>query len=94
MPDQNILEEALGAVYGPRQAAYGHPRDNFRRIADLWNGWMRAHDSAFEFKPEDTADLLLLLKLARLIETPDHRDSHVDIAGYAAARARSIGVDE
>ena len=28
--------------------------------------------------------MMIGVKLARLIETPDHQDSYVDMAGYAA----------
>lgn len=89
----SVLGEAEAVVYGERAAVYGHPKDNFLRIAALWNGWLTARGIAYAFTPEDTADLLILVKLARLMATPDHRDSMVDIAGYAGARARATGVD-
>jgi hypothetical protein len=92
---ENILQEASKDVYGPRQAAYGHPRENFERTARLWNGYLFAKGSTdLLLAPEDVAHMMVLLKMARLIQTPDHRDSWVDIAGYAAAGARSVGVDE
>ena len=81
-------------MYGPRQAAYGHPRENFQRIAALWNGWLNARGVDYVFTAADTADFLVLVKMARLLESPAHRDSHVDIAGYAAARARAVGLDD
>jgi len=37
--------------------------------------------------------MMVLLKMARLMQTPDHRDSYVDMAGYAATGARVNGVD-
>ena len=81
-------------MYGPRQQAYGHPRDNFQRTADLWNGYMDARDpSRVDFDATDVAHMMILLKMARLIETPDHRDSYVDMAGYAATGARVVGID-
>lgn len=94
-----ILEEATAAVFGARQVAYGHPSVTFARIAHLWNGWLRANNvrdsrgGEFEFDPEDVADLFILTKLARLMEDPTHRDSHIDIAGYAEARARALNLD-
>jgi hypothetical protein len=90
----DIITEAHDAVHGPRQAAYGHPHVNFERIAALWNGWLDAKGAGFRFAPEDTADLLILVKMTRFIESPRHRDSHVDIACYAGARARAVGIDE
>jgi hypothetical protein len=38
--------------------------------------------------------MMILLKMARLMETPNHRDSYVDMAGYAATGARVVGIDE
>jgi hypothetical protein len=37
--------------------------------------------------PEQVALAMTCLKVARLIETPDHEDSWVDIAGYGACGA-------
>lgn len=85
----SILEEAQAVVYGPRQAAYGHPRDNFERTARLWTAYLAISVSAV-----DVAQMMVLLKMARLMESPDHRDSWVDMAGYAATGARVMGVDE
>lgn len=80
-------------MYGPRQASYGHPRENFRRTAALWNGYLAARGFVALIKPEDVAQMMVLLKMARLMQTPDHRDSIVDMAGYAATLARVTGVD-
>ncbi len=43
------------------------------------------------FEPRDVAMLMILLKIARLAETPNHRDSIVDIIGYAACYAEMVG---
>ena len=37
-----------------------------------------------EINPHDVYKCMIAVKLARLIETPDHLDSVVDIIGYAA----------
>lgn len=90
----NILTEAAAAVYGPRQSSYGHPRQNFQRTADLWNGYLRATGRQDDLTPVDVAQMMVLLKMARLMQTPDHRDSWLDMAGYAATGARVTGVDD
>ena len=91
----NVLQEASKLVYdGQRQKDYGHPKVNFARIANLWNGYFKAKGFDVELNPEDTSDMMLLLKMARLMETPLHRDSYVDMAGYVATRARCAGVDD
>ena len=83
------------AVYGPRQKAYGHPRDNFERTARLRNGYLFAckGNDAPLLNATDVAQMMVLLKMARLMQTPDHRDSIVDMAGYAATYARVVGAD-
>lgn len=81
----SVLLEAEEIVNGPRRAAYGHPRENFSRICDLWNAYLqgRPGGQAAPITPEDHALMMVLLKVARLQESPNHRDSVVDICGYA-----------
>lgn len=88
----NLLGEAEQAVRHRREN-YGSPARNFDRIAQLWNCYWQlrveqvapgAGDSIrLHFNSADVATMMRLVKEARLIETPDHRDSLVDIAGYA-----------
>ena len=86
-----LLREAESLVCGSRNTAYGDPEDNFRNIADSWNVFMWQRDPAtrsrLHFGPQDVAHMMILLKLARLATNPAHRDSLVDIAGYAACAA-------
>ena len=91
---QEVLDAASAAVNGSRDADYGKPEDNFSRIARLWNGHLinigliqPSPQKDGYLEPSDVAVLLLLVKVARLAETPNHRDSWVDIAGYAACGA-------
>lgn len=82
---RSVLMEAEEIVNGARRGAYGHPENNFGRIADLWNAYLRGKpDGPMPITPQDTALLMVLMKIARLLETPVHRDSVVDICGYAA----------
>jgi hypothetical protein len=78
----NILQEAEAAVFGPRQDSYGHPCDNFGHTAALWSAY-----KGVEFDAEDVALMMVLVKLSRL-KNGYHRDSVVDIAGYAATYER------
>lgn len=86
----DILAEAQRIVTGARRAAYGRPEDNFKRIADLWNAHMTNTGRPALFAPRDIAPLMILMKMARLAETPDHRDSIVDIIGYMACYAEMV----
>lgn len=89
---RKLLEEASEAVAGDRQLNYGAPEQNFQRIAELWTTWFRITASRRGHLPSDhlgiepweVAALMVLMKLARLANTPTHHDSWVDIAGYAA----------
>jgi len=81
-----VLGTATRLVSGSRQADYGHPLPNHERIARLWTA--RLHEKLVEpITPEEVTSLMRLAKEARLIETPGHTDSLVDIAGYAEAEA-------
>ena len=85
---KELLEQAIKAV-GDRGLNYGKPEDNFDRIARLWNahlintGIVRDPSEAL-LSAADVAMMCALLKVARLQHTPDHMDSWIDLAGYAA----------
>ena len=67
-----------------RRAEYGSPRQNMQDIADLWTVVFRDRfDGEAYVTPEDVAQCMRLVKEARLITTPDHEDSLLDIVGYA-----------
>lgn len=84
-PLKTILDEAAEIVSGARRKAYGHPERNFSRIAALWNAYLAGKPNGpLPITDTDVSLLMILMKVARLIETPTHRDSLVDLAGYAA----------
>ncbi len=70
--------EAAGLIEGDRNNEYGDPREMHQRAADIYNAYRGAMLTA-----HDVAMILLSVKLARLAHMPDHRDSYVDICGYA-----------
>lgn len=78
-PREAILDEAKGIVMKDRNSTYGNPEDNFRQIAALWSAYKGVH-----FTSMDVALMNSLIKVARLAKSPEHHDSVVDIAGYAA----------
>jgi hypothetical protein len=87
-----IAAEAARIVTGERRGAYGSPENNFERIARFWTAHLAnryGDDKKFHLGPPkldgtDVALMMVLLKAARLANQPDHRDSWVDISGYAA----------
>lgn len=87
MESKTILEEAGALVDGPREATYGHPYDDFNAVAHAARAIgvdpSGSVDRAFHEAALHHALYLILVKIQRLVQTPDHRDSIVDIAGYA-----------
>ncbi|WP_218000851.1 DUF6378 domain-containing protein [Nocardia testacea] len=85
VPAPDVLAEARTLIYGDREDQYGDPRDAFARIAGLWSAYL-----GIEVTSADFANLMILMKTAR---TKDgyHRDSYVDIVGYAANAERIAG---
>ena len=81
MDKVEALREAISAVE-ERGESYGDVRQNHQRIADLWSVVLGR-----TVTPEQVVLCMTCLKVARLIETPDHEDSWVDIAGYGACGA-------
>lgn len=75
----SILDEAAQAVDRDRQEDYGHPYDDFRKVT----GAAKALGVDPLSGPLHHALYMVLVKVARLVETPDHHDSIVDVAGYA-----------
>lgn len=82
-----IADEAKRIVSGARRAAYGKPERNFERIAGFWTAYAKAKGWPIEFTAADVSPMMRLMKEARLAETPDHRDSFVDLVGYALTGA-------
>lgn len=91
-PAEACLRKALDVVTGARRKAYGTPEQNFERISYLWQAHMAQKTTdRGTITPTDVAIMMILMKVARLQETPDHGDSWVDIAGYAACGVRTSG---
>ena len=85
---KQILDEAEKNVNGQRTQDYGTPEDSFKTIAALWNAYFQYQSKGIpNIKPHDVALMMGLLKVGRLVATPEHKDSWVDLAGYAACGA-------
>lgn len=72
-----ILNEANRLTHGERDKNYGTPYTNHKRIADIWSVILGQ-----EITPAQVALCMVGVKIARLVETPDHLDSFVDGAAY------------
>lgn len=80
---ESILDEANRIIHGARRQQYGGVQESFQLIADLWNGYLKGLPASTHLSAPDIAGMMILLKVARSINGW-HRDSYVDIAGYAA----------
>lgn len=78
---ESAIESIRSKVCGERLKEYGSVESNFGRIAALWNVWLKKKN--VELGPEDVAAMMILMKVARLIENPFHLDSAIDAGGYA-----------
>ena len=87
-----ILDDAARIITGDREKTYGDPGKNLRCIANLWEMYLDGRglisENSDSLRPEDVANMMILLKVARLINDKKHRDSMVDICGYAALMER------
>ena len=77
----NILQKAIDLVGGDRAATYGNMFENHQNIAKLWDGYLHNIKTV---SPEDVANMMELLKIARRKTGALNDDDYVDGAGYAA----------
>lgn len=87
-PRRTILEEANDIIHGDRLKHYGPPDVNFKRIAESWSLY-----TGDTITPVDVCNMMILLKAQRMAEGY-HRDTAMDIAGYAQLAAILAGDDE
>ena len=84
---KSICDEAKYITGEERIKMYGHPKENFKDIADLWSVYLKT-----EVKATDVAHLMILMKIARQ-RGGFKRDNIVDIAGYARNVAQIEGIE-
>ena len=84
----SVIDTAKEIIYGDREKTYGHPSKNLENIADMWTIYLRGRGlldpNGDALTATDVCNTMILLKVARLANQPDHVDSIVDIVGYAA----------
>ncbi len=62
------------------------------RIARFWTAYFLNTGRPVTITASDVSPMMRLMKEARLCETPDHYDSHVDLVGYTLTGAEVNGV--
>lgn len=76
---KKIMKAASELMDGERARDYGDAFDMHRRIAVGWSEIL-----GVDVKPHEVALCMAWLKMARLVETPDHDDSYVDLVAYGS----------
>lgn len=76
----SILEQAAEIITKDRAQTHGEDAENsFGKIADMWTAYLEHPVSR-----EDVCAMMVLMKVARFSNSPDHADHTIDICGYAA----------
>lgn len=73
----SVLLEAQRLVHGDRQAAYGHPFDDYTRTGRIWGAMLGIPD----IDPRLCCLMMAAVKISRECNAPK-RDNRVDGAGY------------
>lgn len=82
-PRLDVLDEAAHLISGDRNNSYGPPHQDFKRTAEALNAFgYSVNDNPL--MPHDVALIISVVKISRLMWSPEKRDSWVDLAGYAA----------
>ena len=82
-PGSEILLEAHRLVNGPRQDTYGHPADDYSKVADIFETL-----TGVKLNVSEAILFMVAVKMARLSTNLKkdvvHHDSLVDAIGYLA----------
>ena len=79
MNRKEILDKAEKMINGPRAKDYGDAHQNHERIAKMWSVLLERDVTVAQ-----VYQCMIAVKLSRMIETPGHEDSWLDICGYSA----------
>ena len=81
-----ILDAARQAITGDRATTHGEAENTFGLIAAYWSTHLGCEVTA-----GDVAQLMVLLKVARMKANPGRADNYTDAAGYAAIAGELAG---
>lgn len=82
---KNLLQEVEDIICKERQDTYGAPEQSFDRIADYWSIYLGTPVTAVQ-----VADMMILLKIARMQGPVYKRDNYLDAAGYSIIAASML----
>lgn len=85
MKAADVVLEAARLVGGDRARQHGDKKDNFDRIATMWNAWLAIRrDPTAPLDAHDVGQMMSLMKKARTQSGSFNVDDYVDDAGYTA----------
>ena len=85
MNTTEILEKAKKLVSDDREKTHGNKIINHENIARLWSGYLQNKTKlTINFLPEDVAQMMVLLKIARTQLGDQNPDDFIDACGYSA----------
>lgn len=89
--DRSVLHIAEEIISGDRERTYGSPGFNLQSIAQFWQVYLERKNPGVplnEITMADVCQMMVLLKAARLLNSPNHLDSMVDQCGYIALQQK------
>ena len=85
MNTTKILEQTKKLVSKDREDKHGNKVENHENIARLWSGYIQNKTKLLiHLLPEDVANMMALLKIARTQAGQHNEDDYVDAVGYCA----------
>jgi hypothetical protein len=88
---KSLLATADDLINVARREDYGTAYSNFSHIAMIWSALL-AKKLNQPVTAQEVSLLMIGLKSARLMNSPDHTDSWIDIAGYAGCGGEAVPV--
>ena len=92
MNTTKILEQTKKLVSTDREDKHGDKVQNHENIARLWSGFIQNKTKLnINILPEDVANMMALLKIARTQAGQHNPDDYVDACGYSAIAGEIAG---
>lgn len=84
-----IVVDAAKTIIKDRPGVHGSAENSFQMIGDLWTSYlnhtMAVRSTAVKIMPQDVAQMMVMLKIARAVYgDPFNEDNYVDAVGYSA----------
>ena len=78
MEKEDVCDVAKRLTSYDRQVDYGSPIEDFTKQAKMWSVILNTNVT-----PQQIAMCMIAVKLCRMTNSPRHRDSAIDVVGYA-----------